>query len=132
MRSAGESHSSLRLTLYLHSGSYIEYIVTPARYTSKIPDGVADELAGPISKSSSSRLTGSPLTRFTTQVCSGSTMYAALLATKAQAGQWVVIPGGGGGVGHMGAFLSKQRSRPADLVREGTQYGKALGLRILA
>ena len=31
-------------------------------------------------------------------------MYAALLATKAIAGQWVVIPGAGGGVGHMGAY----------------------------
>ncbi|KAL8278865.1 hypothetical protein RQP46_008736 [Phenoliferia psychrophenolica] len=79
-----------------HDGSYCEYIVSPARYTSRIPDGLADEIAGPI-------------------MCSGSTMYAALRASKAQAGEWVVIPGGGGGVGHM-----------------GTQYGKALGLRILA
>jgi D-arabinose 1-dehydrogenase-like Zn-dependent alcohol dehydrogenase len=29
-------------------GSYKQYIVSPERYTSLIPDGVPDEIAGPI------------------------------------------------------------------------------------
>ncbi|KAK4704684.1 hypothetical protein P7C70_g1520, partial [Phenoliferia sp. Uapishka_3] len=98
------------------SGSYAEYIVTPARYTSRIPDGLPDEIAGPISWSIPlSERTKWLRAGFVFSVCSGSTMYAALKASKAEAGQWVVIPGGGGGVGHM-----------------ATQYGKALGIRVIA
>lgn len=41
--------------LTLDLGTYQEYIVSPARYTSRIPDGVDDFSAGPI-------------------MCSGSTM----------------------------------------------------------
>lgn len=48
-------------------------------------------------------------------MCSGSTIYTALKNSKARAGQWVVIPGAGGGVGHQGLI-----------------FGKALGLRMLA
>lgn len=42
-------------------------------------------------------------------------MYAALLRSEARIGQWVAIPGGGGGVGSI-----------------GLQLGKAMGLRMIA
>lgn len=77
-------------------GSYAQYVLSPARYTTRIPEGVPDAMAGPI-------------------LCSGATVYTALKNTGARPGQWVVIPGGGGGVGHM-----------------GVQYAKALGLRVIA
>jgi len=71
------------------NGSFQQYLCTPARYTHRIPEGLADELAGPI-------------------LCSGATCYAALKASGARAGNWVVIPGAGGGVGHMAVqFASK-------------------------
>ncbi|QIX02350.1 hypothetical protein AMS68_007867 [Peltaster fructicola] len=70
------------------NGTYQQYITSPARYTSRIPDGVPDEVAGPI-------------------MCSASTMHRALIDSGLKAGSWVVFPGGGGGVGIQGVQLAK-------------------------
>ena len=77
--------SGLRLII---SGTYQQYLVSPARYTSPIPDGVPDEIAGPI-------------------MCSASTMYRSLIESNLRSGAWVVFPGGGGGVGIQGVQLAK-------------------------
>lgn len=69
-------------------GSYQQYVLSPARYTSRIPDGVDDFVAGPI-------------------MCSGSTMYCSLKESGLKPGDWAVFPGAGGGVGHMGVQLAK-------------------------
>ncbi|KXJ86107.1 chaperonin 10-like protein [Microdochium bolleyi] len=68
-------------------GSYKQYIVSPARYTTIIPDGVPDHVAGPV-------------------MCSASTMYTAIKASGATPGQWACFPGGGGGVGIQGVQLA--------------------------
>lgn len=70
------------------SGTYQQYITSPANYTSRIPDGVPDEVAGPI-------------------MCSASTMHRALIEAELKPGNWVVFPGGGGGVGIQGIQLAK-------------------------
>lgn len=70
------------------TGTYQQYITSPAKYTSRIPDGVPDEVAGPI-------------------MCSASTMHRALIDSGLKPGQWVVFPGGGGGVGIQGVQLAK-------------------------
>jgi len=70
------------------TGTYQQYITSPARYTSPIPDGVSDYVAGPI-------------------MCSASTMHRALIDSGLKVGQWVVFPGGGGGVGIQGVQLAK-------------------------
>jgi len=69
-------------------GTYMQYITSPAKYTSRIPDGVPDEVAGPI-------------------MCSASTMHRALIDSGLKPGNWVVFPGGGGGVGIQGVQLAK-------------------------
>jgi propanol-preferring alcohol dehydrogenase len=69
-------------------GSYQQYLLSPARYTSRIPDGVDDFSAGPI-------------------MCSGSTIYCSLKESGLKPGDWAVFPGAGGGVGHMGVQLAK-------------------------
>lgn len=69
-------------------GSYQQYVLSPARYTSRIPDGVDDFVAGPI-------------------MCSGSTIYCSLKESGLKPGDWAVFPGAGGGVGHMGVQLAK-------------------------
>ncbi|KAF5972834.1 alcohol dehydrogenase V [Fusarium bulbicola] len=66
------------------AGTFQEYVIADGRYTSRIPDGVSDEEAGPI--------------------ISGVTP-----------GQWLVIPGAGGGLGHF-----------------CIQYAKAMGMRVIA
>lgn len=65
-----------------------QYLVSPALYTSRIPDGVPDEVAGPV-------------------MCAASTMHRALIESGLKPGQWVVFPGGGGGVGAQGVQLAK-------------------------
>ncbi|CAO2657399.1 Nn.00g035250.m01.CDS01 [Neocucurbitaria sp. VM-36] len=69
-------------------GSYQQYILSPARYTQRIPEGVDDFIAGPI-------------------MCSGSTIYCSLKESGLKPGDWAVFPGAGGGVGHMGVQLAK-------------------------
>lgn len=69
-------------------GTYMQYLTSPAVYTSRIPDGVSDEVAGPI-------------------MCSASTMHRALVDSGLKPGNWVVFPGGGGGVGIQGVQLAK-------------------------
>jgi propanol-preferring alcohol dehydrogenase len=48
-------------------------------------------------------------------MCGGITVYAALKRAKVQPGDWVLISGAGGGLGHL-----------------AIQYGKAFGVRVLA
>lgn len=75
---------SLRLT---ETGSYKQYIKSPERYTTLIPDGVSDYVAGPI-------------------MCSASTIYTSIVESGIKPGQWACFPGGGGGVGIQGVQLA--------------------------
>jgi propanol-preferring alcohol dehydrogenase len=69
------------------AGSYKEYLLSPERYTSLIPDGVSDYVAGPI-------------------MCSAATAYSSIKESKLRPGQWAIFPGGGGGVGIQGVQLA--------------------------
>ena len=80
----GENYCAKGLyTGLMTPGTYQQYLTSPAIYTTRIPEGVSDEVAGPI-------------------MCSASTMHRALIDSGLKAGQWVVFPGGGGGVGIQG------------------------------
>ncbi|KAJ0417673.1 chaperonin 10-like protein [Aspergillus carlsbadensis] len=63
-------------------GTFQEYVVAPANYVTRIPDGVASELAAPL-------------------LCGGITVYAALRKCEAHARDAVVVIGGTGGLGHL-------------------------------
>ncbi|KAF2493598.1 GroES-like protein [Lophium mytilinum] len=69
-------------------GTYQGYLTSPASYTQRIPDEVDDFTAAPL-------------------MCSGTTVYRSLYAAELKAGDWVVISGAGGGVGHFGIQLAK-------------------------
>ncbi|KAF9886564.1 hypothetical protein FE257_011336 [Aspergillus nanangensis] len=89
LMTAGQCSSSREETpLTELPGTYQQYIVSPAKYASPIPDGVPDEIAAPI-------------------MCSASTVYCSLVESKLKAGDWAVFPGGGGGVGIQGVQLAK-------------------------
>jgi len=62
--------------------------VSPAKYTSPIPDGVSDVVAGPI-------------------MCSAATIYRSIVESELKPGDWACFPGGGGGVGMQGVQLAK-------------------------
>ena len=76
-------------------GTFQEYVATDARYANRLPEGVKDEEAGPI-------------------MCGGVTAYTALKKSQVKPGQWIVIPGSGGGLGHF-----------------AIQYAKAMGMRVI-
>jgi D-arabinose 1-dehydrogenase-like Zn-dependent alcohol dehydrogenase len=69
-------------------GSYKQYVVSPERYTTVIPDGVSDYIAGPV-------------------MCSASTIYTSIKESGLRPGDWAVFPGAGGGVGMQGVQLAK-------------------------
>ncbi|KAL5364961.1 chaperonin 10-like protein [Aspergillus floccosus] len=71
---------------YTCPGTFQEYTLAPAHYVTPIPDGLASEVAAPL-------------------LCGGVTVYSALRKSRAQAGDWVVIAGAGGGLGHLGVQL---------------------------
>ena len=77
-------------------GTFAEYTVVPYRYVLRLPEGPSDELIAPI-------------------LCGGVTIYKALKICDAHGGQWVAIPGAGGGVGAL-----------------GIQYARAMGFRVVA
>lgn len=62
----------------------------------RLPDAVSDEEAGPI-------------------MCGGVTAYTACKRSAVRPGQWLVVSGAGGGLGHL-----------------GLQYAKAMGMRVIA
>ncbi|OOF95365.1 hypothetical protein ASPCADRAFT_147576 [Aspergillus carbonarius ITEM 5010] len=77
-------------------GTFQEYCLADGRYASRIPDGVTDEEAGPM-------------------MCGGVTVYVACKRSNVKAGQWLVLPGAGGGLGHL-----------------AIQFARAMGMRVIA
>lgn len=78
----------LMRTRFLQTGSWQEYVTTPADYTPRIPDGVDDFIAAPL-------------------MCSATTMYRSIVESNLKPGSWACFPGGAGGVGIQGVQLAK-------------------------
>lgn len=78
------------------AGTFQEYCLTDGHYATRIPEGVLDEEAGPI-------------------LCGGVTAYTAVKRSAVRPGQWLVVLGAGGGLGHF-----------------GVQYAKVMGCRVIA
>lgn len=68
---------------YAVDGTFQQYVRHTARYLTKIPDALDLAQAASI-------------------LCAGVTIYRALKEAHLEAGNWVVIPGSGGGLGHLG------------------------------
>ncbi|KAF8190611.1 hypothetical protein K438DRAFT_1970911 [Mycena galopus ATCC 62051] len=77
-------------------GSFADFVLSYVDYVTPIPQNLNSAAATPL-------------------LCAGMTIYKALKETNAKVGDWVVIPGAGGGLGHL-----------------GIQYAVAMGLRVVA
>lgn len=62
-------------------------MLSPANYVTPIPDALSSAAAAPL-------------------LCAGVTVYSALRKTNAESGNWVIISGAGGGLGHLAVQFS--------------------------
>ncbi|KAK7423225.1 hypothetical protein QQZ08_009121 [Neonectria magnoliae] len=93
----GESScKSTKVSGYFTPGTFQQYCLAPAHYVTPIPSGLDLAAAAPL-------------------MCGGVTVYTALRGAGLRVGDWVVISGAGGGIGHL-----------------GIQYAKALGGNVIA
>ncbi|KAI9689264.1 MAG: hypothetical protein M1820_010175 [Bogoriella megaspora] len=70
-------------------GTFQQYMVTDTFSATPIPDGLDSAAAAPM-------------------LCAGITVYTALKRTDAKPGQWVVVMGAGGGLGHIACQLGSR------------------------
>jgi alcohol dehydrogenase, propanol-preferring len=78
-----------KISGYYYPGTFQQYAISPAHYVTPIPDGVASDLAAPL-------------------LCGGVTVYSALRKSRAQAGEWLVVSGAGGGLGHLACQIGSR------------------------
>ncbi|KAI9761637.1 MAG: hypothetical protein M4579_000871 [Chaenotheca gracillima] len=71
---------------YYTPGTFQQYVLGPANYVTPIPDSLSSADAAPM-------------------LCAGVTTYSALRRSQAKSGQFVVISGAGGGLGHLAVQL---------------------------
>lgn len=68
-------------------GNRLEYCVADAAFVTRIPDGIKSELVAPV-------------------LCGGIAVYSALRKANLDPGDYVVLPGAGGGLGHLGVQIA--------------------------
>ncbi|KAF5341384.1 hypothetical protein D9758_012266 [Tetrapyrgos nigripes] len=85
-----------KLSGYTIDGTFQEYVVSYVNHVTPIPEGFASDAAASI-------------------LCAGVTVYRAIKYSQTQPGDWIVLPGAGGGLGHL-----------------AVQYARVRGLRVIA
>ncbi|EXJ96395.1 alcohol dehydrogenase [Capronia coronata CBS 617.96] len=74
--------TSVKISGYYTPGTFQQYALAPANYVTPVPDSLPSDIAAPM-------------------MCGGVTVFSALSKSGAKPGDWVVIPGSGGGLGHL-------------------------------
>ncbi|KAJ5698070.1 hypothetical protein N7462_000075 [Penicillium macrosclerotiorum] len=92
-------------------GTLQQYAIADARFITRIPDGVPDEVAAPL-------------------LCAGLTMAGALahLDKELQPGDFLVISGSGGGLGHIGVQIAARVKRLRVIAVDTGEDKRALSL----
>lgn len=78
-----------KISGYYYPGTFQQYALAPANYVTPIPDALSSEDAAPM-------------------LCAGVTTYSALRKSDAKSGQFVVIAGAGGGLGHLACQIGSR------------------------
>ncbi|KIV85747.1 hypothetical protein PV11_01409 [Exophiala sideris] len=71
-------------------GTFQQYLVAPAKQVTRIPTQLKSEIVAPL-------------------LCAGLTLYSAIAKAQLNPGDWLVIPGAGGGLGHLGVQIASKR-----------------------
>ncbi|KAJ7075188.1 chaperonin 10-like protein [Mycena belliarum] len=88
--------SDAKLSGFTVDGTFQQYAVSFVNHVTPIPEGFDSKAAASI-------------------LCAGVTVYRAIKYSKTSPGDWIVLPGAGGGLGHL-----------------AVQYAKVAGLRVIA
>lgn len=83
-------------------GTLQEYVAVPAKHASPIPDGISGHIAAPL-------LCGKPIfisltfrrSQRLTSTAAGLAMFSAINKTNTREGDFLIITGAGGGLGHL-------------------------------
>ena len=105
---------SAEATGYTKPGGYAEYLVAPAAFVGRLPEGTDPYAMAPI-------------------LCAGVTTYRGLKRTGARPGQWVAIVGIGG-LGHIAIQYARAmglRVAAVDVSNEKLELAKSLGAEIV-
>ncbi|MCL4704961.1 alcohol dehydrogenase AdhP [bacterium] len=97
-------------TGYSVNGGYAEYVLAPAAYVGRIPQGLDFAIAAPV-------------------MCAGVTTYKGLKETDTKPGEWVVIVGIGG-LGHMAVQYARVMGKhvaAVDIADDKLELARSLG-----
>ncbi|KAJ5669534.1 Polyketide synthase enoylreductase [Penicillium macrosclerotiorum] len=109
---AGTEQYCVQSTNHLHheDGSFQQYIALDADYLTILPDDIDPMLMGPV-------------------LCAGLTAYKAILNANIRPGNWLVVVGAGGGLGHLAVQYARAQGALVIGVDTGTdKRGFVLGL----
>ncbi|KAJ5759228.1 Polyketide synthase enoylreductase [Penicillium odoratum] len=103
---AGTEQYCTNATNHLHheDGSFQQYIALDADYLTVLPDDIDPKVMGPV-------------------LCAGLTAYKAVLNANLRPGNWLVVVGAGGGLGHLAVQYA--RAQGALVIGVDTGPGKA-------
>ncbi|KAH8810966.1 alcohol dehydrogenase [Xylogone sp. PMI_703] len=71
-------------------GTFQQYLVSPVKPLTFIPDTLESELAAPL-------------------LCAGITVYSAISKLNLSPGEWLLLPGAGGGLGHLAVQIATRK-----------------------
>ncbi|KFY10463.1 hypothetical protein V492_05005 [Pseudogymnoascus sp. VKM F-4246] len=86
-------------------GTFQQYVVAPAKFVTKIPSELSSERAAPL-------------------LCAGITVFSAIKKAGLNVGEWVVFPGAGGGLGHLGVQIAVKMGYRVIAIDEGDAKGR--------
>ena len=72
------------------SGTFQQFTVSPVEGLTMIPEALEDEIAAPL-------------------LCAGLSMYGSISRAGIKRGEWLVLTGAGGGLGHLGVQIAREK-----------------------
>lgn len=96
---------NVKLSGYTVDGTFSQYVVSYVNSVTPIPDNIESAAAASI-------------------LCAGVTVYRALKYSETSPGEWIVLPGAGGGLGHMAIQYAKYMGRRVIAIDGGEEKRK--------
>ncbi|ETN41076.1 uncharacterized protein HMPREF1541_03011 [Cyphellophora europaea CBS 101466] len=86
-------------------GTFAQYIAAPAKDVTRLPKELKSEILAPL-------------------LCAGLSMYSSISKANLKPGDWLVLPGAGGGLGHLGVQIAAKKGYRVIAVDSGESKKK--------